>query len=156
MNNPRNNSWEASLQLRPSLWSEAASPAGAWVTVVGDSMTPTIAPGTRVHVRAKPVRIGDVIAFATADGKRAVLHRVILCAPGVPFVLQAGDCHRHHGDIGVIHRKQVIGVAELPRRLPSAYQCWSIARALLTAAARRVRRRAERAAAEANARRSSV
>lgn len=146
------NSWDVSLQLRPSLWAEAARPEGAWVTVVGDSMLPTIAPGTRVLVRAKPVQIGSVIAFATADGKRAVLHRVILCVPRVPFILQAGDCHRHHGDVGVIRREQVIGVAEHPRKLPSAYQCWSVARALLTAAARRVQRSAARAASEANAR----
>jgi len=156
MSKRRDNSWEVSLQLRPSLWSEAASPEGVWVTVVGDSMMPTIAPGTRVHVRAKPVQLGSVVAFATADGNRAVLHRVVLCLPRVPFLLQAGDCHRHHGDVGVIHRKQVIGVAELPRRLPSVFQCWSVARALLTAAARRVRRSAARAAAEANARVSRV
>ena len=152
MSKRRDNSWEVSLQLRPGLWAEASSPDGAWVTVVGDSMMPTIAPGTRVHVRATPLQIGSVIAFATSDGKRAVLHRVILCVPRVPFILQAGDCHRHHGDVGVIRREQVIGVAELPRRLPSAYQCWSVARALLMAAARRVRRSAQRAAAEAHAR----
>lgn len=138
MNKRRDNSWEVSLQLRPSLWAEAASSEGAWVTVVGDSMMPTIAPGTRVLVRAKPLQIGSAIAFATLDGKRAVLHRVIFAVPHMPFVLQAGDCHRHHGDVGIIRREQVIGVAELPRKLPSAYQCWSVARALLMAAARRV------------------
>ena len=140
MNKRRDNTWDVSLQLRPSLWSDAASPEGAWVTVVGDSMTPTLAPGARVLVRAQPVQLGSVIAFATADGKRAVLHRVIVCVPRVPFILQAGDCHRHHGDVGIIRSKQVIGVADLPRRMPSVYQCWSVARALLTAAARRIQR----------------
>ncbi|HTU57308.1 MAG TPA: S24/S26 family peptidase [Polyangiales bacterium] len=139
MNKRQDNSWEVSLQLRPSLWSEAASPEGAWVTVVGDSMTPTIAPGTRVHVRAKPVQLGSVIAFATADGKRAVLHRVIMRVPRVPFILQAGDCHRYHGDVGIIRSQQVIGVAELPRKLPSVYQCFAVTRALLMAAARSIK-----------------
>jgi hypothetical protein len=146
MNKRGSNGWEVSLQMRKSLWDEAASPDGAWVTVVGDSMMPTIAPGTRVHVHAQRVRLGNVVAFASADGKRAVLHRVIVCVPRVPWILQAGDCHRQHGDIGVIHRRQVIGVAELPRRLPSAYQCWAVARALVAAAARRVRQSPARVA----------
>jgi hypothetical protein len=87
-----------------------------------------------------------VIAFATADGSRAVLHRVVLCVPWMPFILQAGDCHRRHGDVGVIRREQVIGVADLPRRLPSVHQCIALARALLTAAARRAAARVPRAA----------
>jgi hypothetical protein len=147
MDKRRGNGWEVSLQMRTSLWDEAARPDGAWVTVVGDSMMPTIAPGTRVHVHAKPVRLGNVVAFATADGKRAVLHRVILCIPYMPWILQAGDCHRHHGDVGIIERRQVIGVADLPRRLPSPYQCWAVSRALVAAAARRVRPSAAQASA---------
>lgn len=139
--------WDVSLQMRMCLWDEAARPEGTWVTVVGDSMLPTLKPGTRVQLRRKPVRIGHVIAFSTADGSRAVLHRVLFCLPRVPWILQAGDCHRRHGDVGVIHRRQVIGVAELPRRWPSAYQVAAVARALIAAAARRLGRSTSRSAA---------
>ena len=129
------------LRMRDRLWEEAAQPEGAWVTVFGDSMLPTLAPGARVRVRAKPPRLGDVIAFATADGSRTVLHRVIACAPGVPWIVQAGDCQRRHADLGIIRREQLIGVAELPRRLPSPRACWAAARALAAAVGRRMRRR---------------
>lgn len=139
MNHTRDDSWDVSLQLQASLWDEAARPEGTWVTVVGDSMLPTLEPGTRVHLRRKPAGIGHVIAFSTADGSRAVLHRVLFCLPRVPWILQAGDCHRRHGHVGVIHRRQVIGVAELPRRCPSAYQVVAVARALGAAAVRRLR-----------------
>ncbi|HET8934329.1 MAG TPA: S24/S26 family peptidase [Polyangiales bacterium] len=119
----RDRSWETSLRVQKSLRSDAARPEGTWITVVGDSMLPTVAPGTRVHVRVKPPRIGDVVLFVTADGEHGVVHRVVFCAPGFPWLVQSGDNQRQTGKVGAIHRRQLIGVANLPRLLPSQPQC---------------------------------
>jgi hypothetical protein len=122
--------WEAALRVEQSLWSDAARPEGTWITVVGDSMLPTLAPGTRVHVRAKPPRIGDVVLFVTANGEHGVVHRVVFCCPGFPWLVQAGDSQRQRGQVAAIHRRQLVGVAELPRMLPSSHQCWAALRLL--------------------------
>jgi hypothetical protein len=117
--------WEASLRVQEGLQAEAARPEGTWITVVGDSMLPTVAPGTRVRVRVRPPRIGDVVLFVTASGEHGVVHRVVFCAPGFPWLVQAGDSQREHGKVAAIHRRQLVGVADLPRRLPSQHQCWA-------------------------------
>jgi hypothetical protein len=137
MNERQRRNWDAALQLQASLRDDAARPEGAWLTVVGDSMLPTLAPGARVCVRAnRPVHVGDVIAFATADGSRCVLHRVLFCLPRVPWILQAGDCQREQPSVGVIHRRQLIGVADLPRRAPSGAQLRGMLRTLAAAVLR--------------------
>lgn len=131
MSEQRDHGWEASLRVQKSLWSDAAQPEGAWITVVGDSMLPTLAPGTRVRVRARRAqrpRIGDVVLFVTASGEHGVLHRVVFCAPGFPWLVQSGDNQREAGSVAAIHRRQLVGVADLPRMLPSQAQCWAALR----------------------------
>ncbi|MDD9969318.1 MAG: S26 family signal peptidase [Myxococcales bacterium] len=129
--------WEAALEAQPGLQRDAARPQGIWVTVVSTSMLPTLEPGTRIHVRRRPVHIGDVIVFLTADCTRAVAHRVVFCMPGLPWIVESADCHRDDGAVAAIHRKKLIGVADLPRRPPTPSQCWAALRLMATGLARR-------------------
>lgn len=140
MSEARDEAWEASLQVQERLWTDAARPEGVWITVVGDSMLPTLAPGTQVRVRARAPRIGEVVLYVTASGDRGVVHRVLFCLPGVPWIVQAGDARRERGVVGVIHRRQVVGVAEIPRRLPSPQQGAAVLRLLATRALTALRR----------------
>ena len=128
MSDEGDDEWHDSLRVQASLRADAARPEGTWITVVGDSMLPTLAPGARVHVRAQPPRIGDVVLFVTASGEHGVLHRVVFCAPGFPWLVQSGDNQRERGKVAAIHRRQLVGVADLPRMLPSQPQCWAALR----------------------------
>ena len=105
-------------------------PAIGVARVHHDSMLPTLPPGTRVHVRAKPPRIGDVVLFVTANGEHGVVHRVVFCFPGFPWLVQAGDSQRERGRVAAVHRRQLVGVADLPRVPPSPQQCWAALRLL--------------------------
>lgn len=121
----------------------AATPAGAWITCAGRSMEPTLRLGQQVRVRVGRARIGDVVLFETADRTTYVLHRLVWRAPGVPWFLHLGDAGSPLGP-RFARVERIVGVAELPRRLPGPRTAAAVARALVRGAvrlARRLRRR---------------
>ena len=81
-------------------------------------MAPTIQVGERVRVRARPesaIRVGDVVVYRGAD--TFMLHRIVLIAPSRAWFLHIGDapCSQVPGRAAM---GSIIGVADLPRRLP--------------------------------------
>ena len=87
------------------------------VTVASGSMSPTLATGDRVVVRAGSPEVGDVVLIRGAGPP--ILHRLIA-------VLRVGPLGRcvHTGDAagaraGLCRAEDLLGVAELPRRRPT-------------------------------------
>lgn len=96
----------------------ARTPDGVWITCDGHSMTPTIARGDRVRVRAcQSIRPGDVVLFE-AQRRGHVLHRVVFPVPGTPWFVHVGDAGSGTG-AGLARRAAVVGRADISARLPS-------------------------------------
>jgi signal peptidase I len=94
----------------------AANPDGAWITVAGRSMEPTLHIGDRVHIRRCPsIRPGDVVLFETRDRRAVILHRVIAKLPGIPWFVHIGD-GGNPSLPGLATTHAVIGRADVPRR----------------------------------------
>ncbi|HET6611191.1 MAG TPA: S24/S26 family peptidase [Kofleriaceae bacterium] len=97
---------------------ELAARGQLTITVAGDSMAPTLARGAQVTIGpAAGVLPGDVVLFETADRRDLVLHRVVLCAPGLSWFVHAGDAPGGGGPARA-SKRQIIGRARVPRRWP--------------------------------------
>ena len=94
----------------------AANPDGAWITVAGRSMEPTLHLGDRVRIRrCTSIRAGDVVLFETRDRADVILHRVIALVPVISWFWHIGD-GGHPSLPGLASTHAIIGRADLPRR----------------------------------------
>lgn len=94
----------------------AANPDGAWITVAGRSMEPTLHIGDRVNIRrCASIRRGDVVLFESRDRRDVILHRVLAKVPGVPWFIHIGDGGNPTSP-GLASTHAIIGRANLPRR----------------------------------------
>jgi len=89
------------------------------VEVAGESMSPTLARGTKVTIEpvAEDVHAGDIVLIATSDQDELVLHRVmhVFGEAGRRYVIHQGDAPG--SDFATCPREAVVGRAagiELP------------------------------------------
>jgi hypothetical protein len=90
---------------------------GVEVTCGGVSMEPVIARGEKVRIRHGRVQRGAVVAFVTRDGVLE-LHRLVARAPR-GWWAHLGD-NQAAPHVGLVHAAQIVGVADVPVRRPSA------------------------------------
>lgn len=92
---------------------------GGTVVCAGDSMTPTVSFGARVRVCGVPfcIRRGDVVVLRTNRPGQHVMHRVVWVVPALQWVVHIGDSP-DVAAVGVAHRAQIVGKADVPRRNP--------------------------------------
>ena len=98
----------------------AATGSGAAFTCNSGSMEPTIRVGEQVRVRAVPeaaIRVGDVVVYRGA--RDFMLHRIVLIAPSRTWFLHIGDAPSTRAP-GRAAMASIIGVVDLPRKLPPA------------------------------------
>ncbi|HVV81868.1 MAG TPA: S24/S26 family peptidase [Kofleriaceae bacterium] len=111
-----------------------ASREGLILTCAGVSMEPAIRLGDRVRVRPGQARRGAVAAFVNRRGTFE-LHRLVLSVPGLDWWVHAGD-NQVSDELGLVHRSQIVGVADVARALPRAALTARAALRLARAAAR--------------------
>jgi hypothetical protein len=116
----------------PSTVEEALARHGlATVRVATPSMAPTLLVGETVEVRAGAPSLGEVVLLR-ARGELMV-HRLVARLPGLRFV-HAGDAPT--AQPGLCRAADVLGVAELPCRMPSPQRRAALALRALWGAAR--------------------
>lgn len=114
----------AGLDLPPDLRARiallrdrAATPAGLSLTCAGVSMEPVIHLGQPVLVRVGVARRGAVAAFVNRRGS-IELHRLVLSTPMLDWWVHAGD-NQVSTELGLVHGSQLVGIAEVPRAIPT-------------------------------------
>ena len=104
------------VRARVALLRERAAAGGLVVTCGGRSMEPVIRPGDAVPVAPGARRPGLVAAFVTPRGELE-LHRLVARGP-LGWWVHAGD-NQGGPTLGLVHDAQVVGIAEVPVRVPS-------------------------------------
>ncbi len=121
-----------------------AHQGGAWLTMAGDSMCPTLRRGQRVRVVSpSELRVGDVVVFGL--GSSLVTHRLLARLPG-GWLVHAGDLEPRWANLAPA--ESVVGRAVVERRYVSRLSSAAAALRALRRSVSTWRWRRTRAAAE--------